>query len=126
MLIGVVGLITGIAASLSMASSEYLAKKAEEFDKPLKASFYTGLSYILAVLMLVFPFFILANPFVALAISLIFAILIIFIFTFFISVVKERDFKKLFLEMAIISMGIAGISFAIGWFIKAFMNIGIE
>jgi len=126
LLIGVVGLITGIAASLSMASSEYLAKKAEEFDKPLKASFYTGLSYILAVLMLVFPFFILANPFVALAISLIFAILIIFIFTFFISVVKERDFKKLFLEMAIISMGIAGISFAIGWFIKAFMNIGIE
>ncbi len=42
-LIAIVGFITGIAASFSMAASEYLSTKTEGGSKnPLKASFYTG------------------------------------------------------------------------------------
>src|SRR3989338_8314357 len=44
----VTGLITGIAASLSMAASEYLSTKSEETGKnPIKASVYTGIAYVL-------------------------------------------------------------------------------
>jgi len=50
-------------------------------------------------------------------------ILIILIFTYYISVAKEIPFKKRFLEMALISLGIAAISFGIGVLIKIFFGI---
>ena len=56
-LVGVAGLITGIAASLSMGASEYLSTKAEGGEKnPLKASIYTGFAYVLAVTVLILIF----------------------------------------------------------------------
>src|SRR4030042_194781 len=49
-LIPMAGFITGIAASLSMAASEYLSTKSEEGPQnPLKASLYTGSAYVLTV-----------------------------------------------------------------------------
>ena len=46
-LIAMAGFITGIAASLSMATSEYLSTKSEESSRdPLKASAYTGSAYV--------------------------------------------------------------------------------
>ena len=56
-LIALTGTVTGIAAALSMASSEYLSTKSEETDKSAgKASFYTGLAYIFTVVILIMPF----------------------------------------------------------------------
>ncbi len=56
-LIALTGLITGIAATFSMAASEYLSTKAEESGKhPVKASVYTGLAYILTVILLILPY----------------------------------------------------------------------
>ena len=44
-LIALSGLITGIAASLSMAASEYLATRSEKTDKhPIRAAIYTGIA----------------------------------------------------------------------------------
>ncbi len=123
-LVGSAGLITGIAASLSMASSEYLSKKSEGEEKPAKASFYTGMAYIFTVLFLVFPYFILQNYFFALLATIFDAFLIILLFTFFVSVIKDKNFPKLFLEMMGISLGIAAISFAIGLLVRA--TLGIE
>jgi len=55
-LVAIVGLITGIAASMSMAASEYLSTKQEDTQKsPVKASIYTGLAYILTVFFLISP-----------------------------------------------------------------------
>jgi len=53
-LVATAGFITGIAASLSMAASEYLSTKSEgQAKSPLKASIYTGSVYILTVLVLI-------------------------------------------------------------------------
>ena len=47
-LIAMAGFITGIAASLSMATSEYLSTKSEEGSRnPFKASAYTGSAYVI-------------------------------------------------------------------------------
>jgi len=89
-LIGLAGLITGIAASFSMMSSEYLSKKAEKDKTPLKASIYTGIAYILTVLLLVAPYFIFSGPLVALFFTLILGIGVILIFTFFVSVTNDE------------------------------------
>jgi len=56
-LIALTGIITGIAASLSMSTSEYLSTKAEGEEKnPLKASISTGITYIFAVFFLILPY----------------------------------------------------------------------
>ncbi len=123
-LIGVVGLITGIAASLSMAASEYLSQKSEEGGKnPIKASFYTGIAYVLTVLLLVIPYFLFLDYYIAIGITLLNAVLVILIFSFFVSVVKELSFRKMFLEILVISLGVAAVSFIIGWATREVLNI---
>jgi VIT1/CCC1 family predicted Fe2+/Mn2+ transporter len=118
-LIGIVGLITGIAASMSMAASEYLSTKQEETDKdPVKASVYTGIAYICTVVLLVSPYFIFENIFLSLGAVVVMALLVIFIFTFYISVAKGLDFKKRFMEMAGLSLSIALATFFIGMAIR--------
>src|SRR5574341_282925 len=53
-LIALTGLITGIAASLSMAASEYLSTRSEETEKhPFRAAVYTGIAYIITVTLLI-------------------------------------------------------------------------
>ena len=48
-LIALSGLITGIAATLSMASSEYLSSKSEGRSDALKSASYTGVAYLVTV-----------------------------------------------------------------------------
>ena len=56
-LVALTGSITGIAAALSMAASEYLSTKTEETAKnPVRASIYTGVAYLITVLILILPY----------------------------------------------------------------------
>ncbi|QEN08088.1 rubrerythrin family protein [Oceanispirochaeta crateris] len=124
-LIGLTGLITGISASFSMAASEYLATRHEGGDDAVKSSLYTGLAYVFTVIFLILPFSIVSNPFVALGVTLCIAVLIILGFNFYIAVAKGYNFKIRFLEMAAISLGVAGLSFVIGVLIKKFIGVDI-
>ena len=90
-LIALTGSVTGIAAALSMGASSYLSTKSEETTKnPLKASVYTGVAYILTVVVLIFPYLVLSNYYVSLACTLAAAIAIIAAFNYYISVARER------------------------------------
>ncbi len=125
-IIAIAGLITGIAASFSMAASEYLSTKAEGSEKhPGRAAIYTGIAYIATVFLLILPFFALENVFLSLATMLFLAVLVIFVFTFYISVAKSQDFKRHFLEMALISLGVAFLSFVVGFLIRIFLGIEV-
>jgi len=123
-LIAMAGLITGIAASLSMATSEYLSTKSEQDGKnPIKASVYTGSAYVITVLFLIFHYFIFTDLYLCLGFTILNAIIVIFIFTFYVSVAKDIPFKNRFLEMALISLGIAALTFIIGFIIRTFLNV---
>jgi len=125
-LVGVAGLITGIAASLSMSASEYLSQKAEKsLISPLKAALYTGIAYMMTVILLTLPYLALPQYPVALLSMLVSVILVISIFTFYISTVKDVSFKRMFLEMLLISIGVAAISFVIGWLMRIIFNIEV-
>jgi VIT1/CCC1 family predicted Fe2+/Mn2+ transporter len=127
-IVGLSGLITGIAAAFSMAASEYLSQRAEEQTEktsPLKAALYTGIAYIVTVAILVAPFLILENPFVALVFTLIGATLVVLFFTFFVSVVKEKRFGSYFLEMFLLSFGVAAFSFLVGVIARRIFGIEI-
>lgn len=122
--VGLAGLITGIAASLSMASSEYLSTKQENSHAyALRSSLYTGVAYIFAVAFMIVPFLVINNKFMALGATIIVVISIIFIFNYYISVAKDLSFKKRFLEMITISLGVAALSFLIGFLVSNYLGI---
>jgi VIT1/CCC1 family predicted Fe2+/Mn2+ transporter len=125
-IIAMAGLITGVAASLSMGASEYLSQRSDgRQTDPLKASLYTGATYILTVVLLILPYLLLQSLYGALALTLAGAVLVILLFTFYISVAKDLPFWRRFAEMAAICLGIAAISFVIGLVIRLFLNVNI-
>lgn len=126
-LVAVAGLIMGIAASLSMAASQYLSVKTENQGRQAgKSALYTGVAYILTVAALITPFLVLSSYKVALALTILLAILIIFAFNFYISVAKSLNFKRRFLEMVIISLGVSALTFAIGILVRNYFGIPID
>lgn len=125
-LIAAAGLIMGAAASLSMGASEYLSQKSEISEKdPLTAAIYTGGAYVLTVAVLILPFLLLSGPIEAYLLTLTMAILIIVLFTFYTSVAKDLPFLRRFGEMVVISLGIAAISFLIGFAIRVYLNVDV-
>ena len=126
-LIALSGLITGIAASLSMAASEYLSTRSEETTKqPVRAAIYTGIAYIITVALLVLPYLLMPENFYAdLVIALTTAVIIIAVFNYYISIAKGESFRARFLEMAGLSLGVALFSFIIGYFIRQWLGIEI-
>lgn len=125
-LIALTGLITGIAASLSMAASEYLSTRSEKTDKhPVRAAVYTGIAYVITVSLLILPFLLLQNVFISLGITLSLAVIIIAVFNYYISVAKDEDFRRRFSEMAGLSLGVAAISFLIGFLIRQWLNVDV-
>ena len=125
-LIAVAGLITGIAASFSMAASEYLSTKSEgNVANALASSFYTGLAYVFTVIVLILPYLIFSNYFVCLGMTMTFAVLVILFFNYYISVARDLNFKKRFWEMFVISMGVAAFTFGIGFLIRMFLGVDI-
>lgn len=124
-IIGVLGLITGISASLSMGASEYLSSSHEKHKNAGKAATYTGLAYVITVFLLISPFMIMKDAFISLTMTLGIAILIIAFFNYYVAVAKDFSFKKRFLEMAGISLGVAGVSFLIGVLVKSLLGVGI-
>lgn len=125
-LIALSGLITGIAAALSMAASEYLSTRSENTEKqPARAAIYTGFAYIVTVLLLILPYLTIHNYFVCLAIALAIAVVIIAAFNYYISVAKDEPFQARFLEMAGLSFGVAIISFGIGFLIRQWLGVNI-
>lgn len=123
-MIALSGLVTGIAAALSMAASEYLSTKAEKTKKePVKASIYTGIAYIVTVVLLILPYLIISNYFIALAIMMTTVFAIIAFFSFYMSVLKDEKFSQNFVSMAAISIGVALVSFLFGYLIKNFIEL---
>ncbi len=134
-LVALAGLVTGIAAAFSMGASEYLSSRAEKkSESAVKAAFFTWISYLLTVLMLVAPFLVFQadspefhglGPHVqALMCTFAIGLLIVALFNFFLSVVEEVSFKSRFLEMAGILGVVSMISYGIGIALR--VALGVE
>jgi VIT1/CCC1 family predicted Fe2+/Mn2+ transporter len=126
-LIAMAGLITGVSATLSMAASGYLSSREEENKNAVKSSVYTGFAYLITVALLIAPYLLFpVNGYVwALAVTLLTAVLIIAGFNYYLSVAKERPFRKSFFVMAAISLGVACISFIVGIVVKNALGIDL-
>ena len=126
-LIALSGLIVGISATFSMASSEFLAARSEGRTDALKSCSYTGIAYLLTVIALIAPYLIFpGTQFIpALVCMLAVVILIIAGFTYYTSVAQDQPFKSRFLEMAVISISVAVLSFIVGILAKKFLGVDL-
>jgi VIT1/CCC1 family predicted Fe2+/Mn2+ transporter len=124
------GLITGFAAAMSMAASAFLSARADaqasndgdngndESAGALKAALYTGVAYVLTVLLLVAPYVLLSSATLALVVMLFSALGIIAFFNFYLSVARETSFKSGFFMMAGISTTVALVSYGFGYLLR--------
>jgi len=125
-LIALTGSITGVAAALSMAASEYLSTKSEDTGKhALTASLYTGIAYIFTVVVLILPYLLMHNLYLALTVTIIIAVLIIAVFNFYYAVVKDEKFIRRFSEMALLSLTVALLSFGVGFILSKFIGVKV-
>jgi len=126
-LIALSGLIMGISATFSMASSEFLAAKSEGRTDAFKSCSYTGIAYLITVALLILPYLLLGNNNYMVALFAMIAIVVLIIagFTYYISVAKGEKFKPKFLEMTAISIGVAVISFFVGILAKKFLGVDL-
>lgn len=127
-LIAAVGLITGIAASLSMAASQYISVKSEgpsATKQPLTAAIYTGLAYVGTVVLLILPYFLFSDMYLCLALSLALAIAIIFFASFYMSVIQDTPLLRRFVEMVLVSLGVAAFTFLLGYAVRRFLHVEV-
>jgi VIT1/CCC1 family predicted Fe2+/Mn2+ transporter len=125
-LIAAAGLITGTAMCLSLSSTEYLATKTEGGNHhPVKAALYTALANLITMALLILPYLVFHHIYLALVVMLADALMVISIFNFYISVARNLSFKTRVGEMILISLGISGLTFAIGSLIRSYFGINI-
>ena len=126
-LIALSGLIVGISATFSMASSEFLSARSEGRTDAFKSCSYTGTAYLITVVLLILPYLLFATTqyIAALICMLAVVVLIIAGFTYYTSVAQDESFFKRFAEMAGISIAVAVISFFVGILAKQFLGVDI-
>lgn len=126
-LVALSGLITGISATFSMASSEFLSARSSGRSDALKSCVYTGIAYLITVALLVLPYLLLpAGSYAAsLAVMLLIVVAIIALFNYYIAVAQGLSFRRRFGEMAAISLGVAALSFAVGLLVKVFLGVDV-
>ena len=126
-LIALSGLIMGISATFSMASSEFLAAKSEARNDAFKSCTYTGIAYLITVALLILPYLLMGNENYMAALFTMIGVVILIIagFTYYISVAKGERFKPRFLEMSLISLGVAVVSFFVGVLAKKFLGVDL-
>lgn len=125
-LIMLAGFTTGIAATLSMAASEFFSQKAAaDGGQPRLAATYTGIAYLITVLLLLLPYMLCPEPLVALGACMVIACLIILAFTWVDALLRGTSFWRGFLQMAGISFGVALAIFLLSWLVRAWLGIEI-
>ncbi|MBL7058782.1 VIT1/CCC1 transporter family protein [Patescibacteria group bacterium] len=127
-LVALAGLVTGISASFSMAASEYLSVRHDEENSnkhPLLSALYTGIAYMITVVLLITPFFLAVNYYIALGFTFFNAVLIILVFNFYVSVARNIDFRERFWEMLFISLGVSVFSFGVGYLARLILDVDV-
>lgn len=125
-LVALTGVIAGIAGALSMSSSEYLSTKSEgKTEGAVKSAIFTGIAYLVAVVFLVAPYLIFSSPFTALLVAVFDSILVVFLYSYYISVANDQPFRKRFWEMVILSTVVGLISFGLGYLARILFGIEV-
>ncbi|WP_236943422.1 VIT1/CCC1 transporter family protein [Ignicoccus islandicus] len=108
-----------------MTGAAYVqAKHDPEVKAPLSAG-VTGLSYLLSVILLALPYFLIHNIWAAFAASLLIALIILGGFIYYSSVINEKDFKREYLETVTLLMITAFGSYVFGTVMEGLLGTSV-
>lgn len=111
---GISGIVVGFAAAISMASAAYLQAKNDPKRSSLTSAITTGVSYIIAVIVLALSYFLTEMMLLAFFASTLTGVTMIAMFTFYSSVISERGFMREFSESTLLMFGTAAATFVLG------------
>lgn len=122
---GIAGLIVGVSASMSMAAAAYLQAKQEPGKAPGVSAATTGLMYMFTVLVLTAPFLAGFPMLVALASSLSSALLVLALFTFYSSVIRETNFLRDYAENVLVILLVVTAGYLFGGLVKSVLGFEV-
>lgn len=111
---GLTGLLAGIAASISMGIASYSQAKHESRLKPSLSALYTFISYISVVLFLALPYFIIDSLYIAFAIMITIAFVVIAYLSLYVSVLHNKKYYKELIESILLILGVSLLLYLIG------------
>lgn len=122
---GLAGVIAGAAASLAMASAAFAQAKQGFKGSAKLSAIYTGVSYFVTAVILATPYFLTRNMLLALSVSLVLAIIIVILTTYYGAVIQARPFTRDFTEIFLIILGVTAVLYFFGYLIRMFTGITI-
>lgn len=115
---GLAGVIAGAAASLAMASAAYAqAKQGFKGSARLSAT-YTGVSYFITAVVLATPYFLTTSMITALPASLVLAVVILAVTTYYSTVISAKPFYRDFAEILAILLAVTVVLYVFGYFVR--------
>jgi len=123
---GLAGVIAGAAASLAMASAAFAqAKQGFRGSAKLSAT-YTGVSYFVTAVVLASPYFLTANMVTALSTSLLLAVLILALTTYYSTVISAKPFFRDFAVILSIMFAVTVVLYVFGYIVRIETGITIS
>jgi len=122
---GLAGIIAGGAASLAMASAAFAQAKQGFQGSARLSAIYTGVSYFVTAIILAAPYFLTHVMVDALGTSLVLAVIILAMATYYSSVISGKPFPREFAEILAILFGATVALFLFGTFIRNAVGITI-
>jgi len=123
---GLAGVVAGAAASLAMASAAFAQAKQGFQGSARLSAVYTGVSYFITAIILATPYFLTPVMVYALASSLVLAVVILALISYYSTVISDKPFVRDFLEILLIMLGVTVALYFFGEFIRVSTGIKIN
>ena len=111
---GLTGLLAGIAASISMGVASYSQAKHEAIKNPRISALYTSIAYIVVVVLLALPYFILNSITIAFIVMIALAMAVVAYMTFYTAILHNKNFLREFIESAALILGVSLLLYILG------------
>lgn len=120
---GLTGLLAGIAASISMGIASYSQAKHEKRLNPRLSALYTSLAYIVVVLLLSVPYFVINSTHVAFAVMIAIAIGVLAYISFYAAVLQNKKYLREFAESTTLILGVSLLLYVVGSWLGGMLGV---
>lgn len=117
-LAGLAGVVAGAAASLAMASAAYAQAKQGFHGSARLSAIYTGVSYFVSAVLLATPYFLTRSMVYALSTSLVLAVVMLALTTYYSAVIANQRFTKDFLKILGVLLGATVALYLFGYVVR--------
>ncbi|MEM0490296.1 MAG: ferritin family protein [Ignisphaera sp.] len=123
---GLTGFLAGVAASISMGIASYSQAKHEAHKNPKLSALYTSIAYLIVVILLALPYFVIKSMIFAFMAMVIIAIVVVAYMTFYTTVLHNRNYLREFIETTTMILGVSLLLYILGSILGKLIGIEIK